>query len=91
MVSNRKEYSEDIRKPIIKLNQQGFSMGKISGTLDIPKSSIQKILNKFQKQGTVVNMTGRDRKRITIKPEDRFIRRTIKWIIANQLLTSRMN
>ena len=78
MVSNRKEYSADFRKIVVKLNQDGLSMGEISRTLDIPKSSVQKIINKFQKQGILVNMTGRGRKRITTKAEDRFIRRTIK-------------
>jgi len=78
MVSNRKEYSVDLRKRVIKLREDGLSMGKISETLDIPKSSIQKMISKFKKLGSEVNVPGRGRKRITTKHDDRFIKRTVK-------------
>jgi len=78
MAPNRKEYSEDLRKRVITMNQDGFSMGKICETLHIPKASIQKMITKFNKEGTVANAPGRGRQRLTTKAEDRFIKRKIK-------------
>ena len=78
MKTKSKEYSSDFRNSIINLRKDGFSLGKISKTLNCPKSSVQYIVNKFSRDGFLVNSFGRGRPKITTDKEDRIIGRIIK-------------
>ena len=50
-----KEIRNDLRKVAVKLKSEGKSLGKISKTLGLPKSTIQKINEKYQATGSVQN------------------------------------
>ena len=45
-------------------------MGKIYKTLEIPKTSIQKLIKKFKEQQTIVNTASKGRKLMTTKAEN---------------------
>lgn len=58
-------YSEDLRKKVIELHQQGLKIRQIAHDLDVPKSSVHNIIGSFKKRGTAmpnVSKDGRPRK-----------------------------
>lgn len=76
MAARRKEHSSEIRRLIVTLFQEGSnSYGNIAKQLKLPKSTVQSIIEKYQKIESVSNIPGRGRKRATTEREDRIIGR----------------
>lgn len=69
-----RERSREIREKVVKFNGEGMSVREISRRLDVPKSTVHNILQKFKKTGTVRNLAGRGRKRKTTQRTDHQIK-----------------
>ena len=57
-----RELSVNLRTKIIDFHKVGTSYDDISKHLDIPRSTVQYVIKKFSKFGTVETVPGRDRK-----------------------------
>lgn len=57
------EISEPIRRTVVKLRNEGTSLNEIGKILNLKKSTVQTIINNFQKYGNYENRarTGRPR------------------------------
>jgi len=82
-----KQISVQIRNLIVKDRQKGFSNRKIDRKYEVSEAAVRKIWKKFEKIGTVMDMTRRGRKRKTNPVEDRRIIRETK---KNPTVTSRV-
>ncbi|RWR98947.1 transposase-like protein [Dinothrombium tinctorium] len=72
------EHSLDMRSLVIKLREEGLSMGKIAERIKLKKSSVQYIIEKYRKTKTVKNQRRKGRKRLTTPNDDRTIVRLFK-------------
>jgi len=82
-----KQISVQIRNLIVKDRQKGLSNREIGRKYGVSEAAVRKIWKKFEKIGTVIDMTGRGRKRKTNPVEDRRIIRETK---KNPTVTSRV-
>lgn len=57
-----KELTVDLRQKIIDFHKEGNSYGDISARLHIPRSTVQYVIKKFAKFGTVKTLPGRGRR-----------------------------
>lgn len=73
-----KEYSTDFRNAVVTMSKEKFSLGQIADILKCSKSSVQYILEKFSRDGSVNTSPGRGRPRLTTSKEDRIIQRIVK-------------
>ena len=60
---NRKELSLDLRKQIVEAYKAGEGYKKVAKRFNVSKSGVQRIVKKFEKTETLVNKSGRGRKR----------------------------
>lgn len=81
-----KETSRQIRERVIKFNAEGLSCRQISKRLDIPTSTVNYIVKKFEVTGAVVNLGGRGRKRKTSHRTDRLMK---KLALQNRKIPAR--
>ena len=88
-----KEISNDLRKVAVKLKSEDKSLGEISETLGLPKSTIKKINEKYQATGSIQNKSrsGRPRKtsqscNLLIVMQFKSNRRKAASEVANEML-----
>lgn len=80
-----KEHSEDIRKLVVACHTNGEGYDKISKKLNLPKSTVRAIINKFKSHDHVMNLEGRGRKRI-LSPRDE--RKIVRQLNQNPRITA---
>ena len=78
MPRRSKEVSEDIKTLIKEHKDKGLSVRKIAELVNVPKSTVQDILTRFQKRGTHVTACRTGRPRKTSTADDRKIMREVE-------------
>lgn len=66
------------RSNVILLHNRGESIRKVSKELNIPKSTVSDIINRFKKFGSVDNKEGRGRKKILSNKDVSYLSRKVK-------------
>ena len=78
MTPKRHEYSNDLRTKVIEKFLEGVSQRQIASDVIIPRTSVQKIIQKYKTTKCMQNLKGRGRKRKTTIRVDRLIERKLK-------------
>ena len=73
MKKTRKEHSIFERSKIITLFEEKYSFSEISEKTNIPRSTVQHIIEKYKETSMVINIKGRGRKRKTSEAQDKKI------------------
>ena len=81
-----KELSEDLKNKIVKKHEQCQGYKSISKDLEVPVSTVRRVIKKFKEHGTVANLPRSGRKR---KIDDRFQRKIVQMVGKNPRLTSK--
>ena len=69
------EHIKDLRKRVIACSSKEEGYDKISKKLNLPKSTIWAIIQKFKSQGHVMNLESRGRKRLlSARAEQKIVR-----------------
>ena len=90
----KRELSNDIKEVIVKFNLEGLSKNKIGELLGIHRSTVGRVLKKFQEKGSVENNRRSGRPRLTDARGDRKLYRIVKKKNRRQSLqdiTSKFN
>ena len=74
----KRELSNDIKEMIVKLNLEGLSKNKIGELLGIHRSTVGRVLKRFQEKGSVENIRRSGRPRVTDARGDRKLYRILK-------------
>ncbi|CAF3935129.1 unnamed protein product [Rotaria sp. Silwood1] len=72
-----REWSYDLRQLVIKHHRNGDSIRDIVKKVDLPRSTVHSIIQKWNATGSIINRIGRGRKRLTSSRIDRIIHRKI--------------
>lgn len=78
MSKKKQELSSDVKELIVDLNLRGLNNNKISETIGIHRSTVGRILKKFNESGSVENNRRSGRPRLTDDRGDRKIFRLVK-------------
>ena len=89
----KRELSNDVKEMIVTLNLGGLSKNKIGELLGIHRSTVGRVLKKFQERGSVENNRRSGRPRVTDARGDRKIYRIVKRNRRQSLqdITSKFN
>jgi allophanate hydrolase subunit 1 len=71
IIGNSKEISQHIRKEIVDLHKSGSSLGAIFKRLKVPRSSVQKIMRKYEHH--------RNAAVIPLRKETRLLEMNVLW------------
>ncbi|XP_041467369.1 uncharacterized protein LOC121417701 [Lytechinus variegatus] len=83
------EVPRALRERVVKFHKDGVSVRKIARRLDMKHTTVQYIIQKFKKTGSVENKKGRGRKRATSSRTDRYIKEVVmrdRKLSAKQLV-----
>ena len=78
MAPRRHEYSIDIRQKVMQKFLNGDSQRQIATDMLVPRTSVQKMINRFEVTKCLGNWASRGRKRETTIRVDRLIERKLK-------------
>ena len=93
MPKKKRELSNDVKEMIVTLNLRVLSKNKIGELLGIHRSTVGRVLKKFQEKGGVENNRRSGRPRVTDARGDRKIYRIVKRNRRQSLqdITSKFN
>ena len=74
----KRELSNDVKEMIVTLNLGGLSKNKIGELLGIHRSTVERVLKRFQEKGSVENIRRSGRPRVTDARGDRKLYRILK-------------
>ena len=77
MVPRRHEYSIDTRQKVMQKFLNGESQCQIAADMLLPRTSVQKMINRYEATKCLGNLAGRGRKRETTIRVDRLIERKL--------------
>ena len=78
MSKKKRELSTELKERIVLLNSRGFNNNKISKALEMHRSTVGRVLLKFERKGSVENNPRSGRPRVTDERGDRKLYRILK-------------